>query len=83
MDERTEAAAEALGLPDDAEELFDCIDAVWEDIKTSGFAGKDEEERKRRAFVVLLERIIGAHLEKKVTRVLQEAEKIADDDTDD
>jgi hypothetical protein len=79
MDERTEDAAAALGLPDDAEELYDSVDAIWEELETECFEGKDEEERKRRAFVVLLERVIGAQLEKKITRVLQEAEKIAED----
>jgi hypothetical protein len=76
MDERTEDAAASLGLPDDAEELYDSIDALWEELETKHIDGKDEEEKKRRAFVVLLERVIGAYLEKKVTKVLQEAEKI-------
>ncbi|KIW07366.1 uncharacterized protein PV09_02212 [Verruconis gallopava] len=76
MDERTEDAAASLGLPDDAEELYDMIDAIWEELDTDQFDGGDEEEKKRRAFVVLLERVIGAQLEKKVVQVLQEAEKM-------
>ena len=83
MDERTESAAGALGLPDDAEELFDSIDAMWDEIDQEQFEGEDEDDKKRRAFVVLLERIIGAHLEKKVTKVLQAAENIPDDSPDD
>lgn len=83
MDERTESAAAALGLPDDAEELYDSVDAMWEELDSSQFEGKDEDEKKRRAFVVLLERIIGAHLEKKVNKVLLKAEKIPDDPPED
>jgi hypothetical protein len=76
MDERTMDAAASLGLPDDAEELYDAIDAVWDEFNMEHIDGKDEEEKKRRAFVVLLERIIGACLEKKITKILQEAEKV-------
>jgi hypothetical protein len=82
MDERTETAAGALGLPDDAEELCDSVDAMWDLLDAKQFDGKDEDEKKRRAIVVLLERIIGAHLEKKVTKVLREAENLSEDDLD-
>ncbi|QDS68932.1 hypothetical protein FKW77_008423 [Venturia effusa] len=76
MDEKTKDAMAALGLPDDAEELFEQVEALWDEMDTDEVAGKDEDERKRRAFTIILERALGAHLEKKTEAVLNEASKI-------
>jgi len=76
MDERTKDAMAALGLPDDADELFEIVEATWEDLDFKDITGKDEDEKKRRAFVVILERVVGAHLEKKSEAVLEEGRKV-------
>lgn len=76
VDERTSKGLEKLGLPSKAEDLVKLIDEEWGNLKTLEIAGKDEEERKRRAFVVLLERVIGADLEKKGDLVAEEAAKL-------
>lgn len=75
MDKRTKDAMAALGLPDKAGEMFEALERIWEDLDAGEVAGKDENERKRRAFVVVLERAVGAHLEKKSETVLEEAGK--------
>jgi hypothetical protein len=75
MNERTKDAMAALGLPDDADELFEMIEGMWEDLDTDGLVGRDEDERERRVYVVVLERAVGPHLEKKNKTVLEEADK--------
>jgi len=75
MDERTKDAMAALGLPDDADELLDILNESWEDVDTKELEGKNAEEKKRRALMVILERAIGAHLEKKSKALLTEVGK--------
>lgn len=76
VDERTAKGLEKLGLPSEADNLVKLIGEDWEKLKKLDIAGKDEEERKRRAFVVVLERVIGADLEKKGDTVAEEAAKL-------
>lgn len=73
IDGRTADSLRVLGLPQDGQELVDLIKTHWKDIKSSDLAGKDEEERKRRAFVLILERATGAQLEHQIDAVLSAA----------
>lgn len=73
IDGRTADSLRVLGLPQDGQELVDLIKSHWKDVKSSDLAGKDEEERKRRAFVLILERATGAQLEHKIDDVLSAA----------
>jgi len=75
MDDRTSQAAKALGLPDDALELDQLVEKLWESLDTDAIEGEGDE-KKRRAFVIILERLVGAQLENKVDDVLQEAAKL-------
>ncbi|MCJ1226428.1 hypothetical protein MMC12_003080 [Toensbergia leucococca] len=73
-DQRTLAAAEKLGLPNTAKGLRILIDENWEKLETGDINAGDEEEKRRKAFVRVLERAVGADLEKKVDQVKAEAE---------
>lgn len=73
IDGRTADGLRMLGLPQDGQELVDLINTNWKDVKNSDLAGKDEGERKRRAFVLILERATGAQLEHKIDDVLSAA----------
>lgn len=73
VDERTGQSLRNLGLPDDGEELRDLIKEHWKELTTEELAGDDDEAKKRRAFVVLLERATGADLEARVDQVLEAA----------
>ena len=75
VDDRTEMALDELGLPKDAEGLQELLDESWDAIGKEVGAGKDEEVRKRRAFVIVLERATGAQLESNVSQVLDRAGK--------
>ena len=70
IDGRTADSLRVLGLPQDGQELVDLIKKHWKDVKSSDLAGKDEEEKRRRAFVLILERATGAQLEHKIDAVL-------------
>ena len=74
IDKRTAASLEKVGLPSEGEELVNTLDDIWSDAKDL-VDGKDEEEAKRKAFVIALERAIGADLESKTDDVLAEAKK--------
>lgn len=73
VDGRTADSLRVLGLPQDGQELVDLIKSHWKDVKSSDLAGKDEDERKRRAYVLILERATGAQLEHKIDAVLSAA----------
>lgn len=75
VDGRTKGALEQLGLPGEAEELRQGLESRWDELGVKDIGLKDEEEKKRRAFVLVLERAVGASLEKKVHDVLREAVK--------
>ena len=74
VDKRTTESLEKIGLPSDGEELQKALDDAWSDLKAL-VKGKDEDEAKRKAFVIALERATGADLESKTDDVLQEAGK--------
>ena len=63
VDQRTLAAVEKLGLPGRSEELRKLLDENWGRLEIEDIAAKDEEEKKRKAFVRILERAVGADLE--------------------
>ena len=69
VDQKTSASLEKLGLPGDAEALEQLIDKHWDDLKAEDIEANDEEEKKRKAFVRLLERAVGADLERNIDEV--------------
>lgn len=74
IDGRTADSLRMLGLPQDGETLRKLVDENWKGIESKGsLAGDDEETKKRRAFVVLLERATGSQLEHKIDDVLAAA----------
>ncbi|KAK6215960.1 hypothetical protein LQW54_003935 [Pestalotiopsis sp. IQ-011] len=86
VDGRTAEALVELGLPRNAGELGRLVEGRWEELGDWGdlHVGGDEDEdddgdvedrRKRRAFVLVLEKAVGASLEKNSQRVLQECGK--------
>nr|POF04823.1 hypothetical protein CFP56_74668 [Quercus suber] len=82
VDERTARGLERLGLPADADALVRVLEESWEEVQQGewevGGGEKDEEAaRKRRAFVVLLERVTGAELEGNSDQVLEAAANAA------
>ncbi|KAI7127304.1 hypothetical protein KC343_g16825 [Hortaea werneckii] len=62
-----------LSLPDEGEELHKLIEQHWEKLETKQLAGEDEKAKKRRAFVIVLERATGADLEGKSEAVVEAA----------
>ncbi len=62
-DQRTLSAAEKLGLPGSAEELRRLIDEKWTELRLDGMDGMDDDEKKRKTFVLVLERVVGTDLE--------------------
>lgn len=72
-DQRTLVALASLGLPDSAEELRDVLDRNWEKLKVKDIEAKDEDEKKRKAFVRILERAVGADLEGNIDSIKTEA----------
>lgn len=73
IDARTRQSLKQVGLPQDAEELEAVLNEHWSKLDTKNLAGDDEAARKRRAFVVVLERAIGADLESKVDALIEAA----------
>lgn len=75
-DDRTLTATTKLGLGQSAEEIAKTIETHWTDIEPQvedlqTVSDKmDDAERKRRAFVQVLERAVGAELEGKLDDVL-------------
>lgn len=70
IDARTQDSLEKLGLPKEPDELVEMIKKKWKDLGFKDSEEYDEEEQKRRAFVLLLERSVGAELEKRIGEVL-------------
>lgn len=70
---RTAKSLESLGLPSEAKELQSLVDRHWSTIAPKDIAGDDEAAKKRRAFVLILERAVGADLETKTNALLEAA----------
>ena len=62
-DDRTLKALEALGLSGGVEGLTKIIADNWKSLQTQDMLGKDEDERKRNVFAMVLERVLEADLE--------------------
>lgn len=73
VDERTTQGLKKLGLPEEGDELQNLLEKHWGELETKHLAGDDEVVRKRRAFVVVLERATGSDLEGKLDAVLEAA----------
>ena len=73
VDQRTLAAAEKLGLPGSADKLSKLLDEERGNLRMKDIKAKDEEERKRKAFVRILERAVGADLEGNIDSIKSEA----------
>ncbi len=84
VDKRTGRALGGLGLPEGGEGLRKLVNENWgvlgdgEGEGEDGAKGADLEERKRRAFVRILEGAVGAELEGKADVVLREAGKMGE-----
>ncbi|KAL8714881.1 MAG: hypothetical protein Q9220_001394 [cf. Caloplaca sp. 1 TL-2023] len=61
-DQRTLSGLQKLGLPDTAEGLQNFLDEHWSELEFKDFGG-EEDEKKRRVFVQVLERAVGVDLE--------------------
>ncbi|KAH8704369.1 hypothetical protein GQ44DRAFT_716847 [Phaeosphaeriaceae sp. PMI808] len=73
IDPRTQASLEKLGLPRRAEGIAKMIEVRWAELKLEEGSEYNEEIKRRRAFVMLLERALGADLENNVEVVLMRA----------
>ena len=73
VDQKTLAALDKLGLPSSAEELRRLLDEKWELLEVKEIEAKDKAEKKRKAFVQILERAIGADLEGNIDSIKSEA----------
>ncbi|KAF2853478.1 hypothetical protein T440DRAFT_465872 [Plenodomus tracheiphilus IPT5] len=76
IDERTQALLEKLGLPKRPESLARMIEVRWADLGIEDQESYSNEERRRRAFVMVLERTLGAEVQKNTHIILEEAMKL-------
>ncbi|KAL8734188.1 MAG: hypothetical protein Q9166_001674 [cf. Caloplaca sp. 2 TL-2023] len=77
-DQRTLSGLQKLGLPGTAEELMKLLDNHWSELDVKDFSG-DEDEKRRRAFVQILERAVGIDLEGNADVVRAEAAPSSDE----
>jgi len=70
---KTAMSLRKLGLPEEGGELRKAIEQHWKELDSGNVAGDDEAAKKRRAFVVILERAVGADLEGKVDDLMAAA----------
>lgn len=73
INERTLASLEKLGLPKRPESLLKMIEVRWAELGIEDLDEFSSEEQWKRAFVMLLERAVGADWEKKIQHVREEA----------
>ncbi|KAK3678604.1 hypothetical protein LTR78_001902 [Recurvomyces mirabilis] len=73
VDNRTMQSLHKLGLPDEGEELHELIVQHWSELDTKVVTGSDEDMKKRRALVTVLERATGSDLEGKHEALLAAA----------
>ncbi|KAL8923577.1 MAG: hypothetical protein Q9208_004524 [Pyrenodesmia sp. 3 TL-2023] len=71
-DQRTLSGLRKVGLPDSAEELKNLLDEHWTELDVKALKGGGDE-KKRRAFVRVLERAVGVDLEGNADAVRAEA----------
>ena len=75
-DQRTLDALGKLGLPTASEDLKELMIENWKELKVGDMSAKDDEEKRRKVFVQLLERAVGGDLEGNIHTIRAEAEKI-------
>ena len=75
VDLRTGDALDTLGLPAAANDLRKLVDNQWNELEIEHISGKDEEDKKRSAFVRILERAVGASLEGNLDDIRTAAEE--------
>lgn len=73
INQRALASLEKLGLPKRPDSLLKMIEVRWAELNITDLEKFSSEERKRRAFVTLLERAIGTDIEKKTENIREEA----------
>ncbi|MCJ1236622.1 hypothetical protein MMC14_004604 [Varicellaria rhodocarpa] len=73
VDQKTLGALKKLGLPDDAEGLRNLLDENWKNLTIVDIAAEDDQGKRRKAFARILERAIGADLEKNIDKIKAEA----------
>lgn len=73
IDGKSQHALTELGLPSDGKAPLQAIDRHWSKLETKHLAGTDQVVKKRRAFVIVLERATGAQLEGKLEEMLEAA----------
>lgn len=73
VDNRTVDSLRKFGLPYEADALSKAVDENWKKLNTKHVDGSNEAQKKRRAFVIILERVTGADLEGKIETVLSAA----------
>ena len=76
-DQRTADALDKFGLPKSAERLKELLDEKWEELDQEDKAADHDEAQRRRAFVQVLERAVGADLESNIDAVKANAFKLA------
>ena len=73
VDDRTMLSLRKLGLPEEAEDLQKALEKHWSKVDKKQIAGNNDAAKKRRAFVIVLERAIGADLEGKMDALIEAA----------
>jgi len=75
IDEKTSTAVQKLGLPGSADNLRELIEQHWKELELEDIVAQDAEEKKRKAFVTILERAVGADLEHNIESIKGEVAK--------
>ena len=74
VDHKTASSLEKFGLPSEAGELQKLVEEHWSQLYVEdNIKADNEEEKKRKAFVRLLEHAVGADLENNVDGVTAQA----------
>ena len=68
-DQRTLEATEKLGLLGEVEGLVKIVDDCWTELDVDSLEAKDEDERKMKVLVRVLERAVGCQLEGNIDQV--------------
>lgn len=76
VDGRTQTCLEKFGLPKRPETLARMIEVRWADLGIEDQERYSSEEKRRRAFVLVLERALGAEVQKNRDVILEEAWKL-------
>lgn len=66
IDEKTSITVENLGLPGTAKELQELMEKCWGKLEVEDIMAKNVEEKKRKTFVRISERAVGADLERSI-----------------